>query len=62
VDFPKARIVFENDPLSAIHPESVPAASYGVCVASLGGSTAFFQYASADSTARMALRRPTAQR
>jgi len=47
VDFPKARIVFENDPLSAIHPESVPAASYGVCVASLGGSTAFFQYASA---------------
>jgi protein-disulfide isomerase len=47
VDFPKARIVFENDPLASIHPQSVNAASYGVCVASLGGSTAFFQFAAA---------------
>ena len=47
VDFPKARIVFENDPLATIHPQSVTAASYGVCVAGLGGSTAFFQFASA---------------
>ena len=47
VDFPKARIVFESDPLASIHPQAVAAASYGVCVASLGGSTAFFQYASA---------------
>jgi protein-disulfide isomerase len=47
VDFPKARIVFENDPLLAIHPQSVTAASYGVCVANLGGSTAFFQFAAA---------------
>ena len=47
VDFPKARIVFENDPIAAIHPQSVTAASYGVCVASLGGSTAFFSFASA---------------
>jgi protein-disulfide isomerase len=46
-DFPKARIVFQNDPLLAIHPQSVHAASYGVCVASMGGSTAFFQFASA---------------
>lgn len=45
VDFPKARIVFESDPLASIHPESVIAASYGVCVANLGGSTAFFQFA-----------------
>lgn len=45
VDYPKARIVFEHDPIAAIHPESVTAASYGVCVASLGGSTAFFQFA-----------------
>ncbi len=45
VDFPKARIVFENDPIASIHPESVTAASYGVCVANLGGSTAFFQFA-----------------
>jgi protein-disulfide isomerase len=47
VDFPKARIVFENFPIASAHPQSVIAASYGVCVANLGGSTAFFQYAAA---------------
>jgi protein-disulfide isomerase len=46
VDFPKARIVFQNDPIASIHPEAVTAASYGVCVSTLGGSTAFFQFAS----------------
>lgn len=46
-DFPKARIVFQNDPLPSIHPQSVKAAAYGVCVAKLGGSTAFFQFAAA---------------
>jgi protein-disulfide isomerase len=45
--FPKARIVFQNDPLPSIHPESVKAAEYGVCVAKLAGSTGFFQYAAA---------------
>ena len=45
-DFPKARIVFQNFPLSQ-HPEAKHAASYGVCVAKQGGSTAFFQFASA---------------
>jgi protein-disulfide isomerase len=45
VDFPKARIVFQSDPIASIHPQSVTAAAYGLCVASLGGSTAFFQYA-----------------
>lgn len=45
-DFPKARIVFQNYPLK-IHPEAKHAASYGVCVAKLGGSSAFFQFASA---------------
>jgi protein-disulfide isomerase len=46
-DYPKARIVFQNFPLASIHPEAMPAAEYGVCVTKLGGSTAFFQYASA---------------
>ena len=46
-DFPKARIVFENDPIPSIHPQAMSAAEYGVCVAKLGGSTAFFQYATA---------------
>ncbi len=46
-DFPKARIVFQLFPLAAIHPEAVRAAEYGLCVNKLGGSTAFFQFASA---------------
>jgi protein-disulfide isomerase len=47
VDFPKARIVFQNYPLAQVHPSAVKAASYGICVTKQGGSTAFFQYASA---------------
>ncbi len=47
VDFPKARIVFQNYPSPQVHPASVRAAEYGVCVDKLGGSTAFFQFASA---------------
>jgi len=46
-DFPNARIVFENDPIPSIHPESMLAAEYGVCVSKLGGSTAFFTFAAA---------------
>jgi protein-disulfide isomerase len=46
-DFPKARIVFQNWPIASIHPESVNAAQYGLCVSKLGGSTAFFQFVSA---------------
>lgn len=46
-DFPKARIVFQNDPLVSIHPESLIAAEYATCVAKMAGSTAFFQFASA---------------
>jgi protein-disulfide isomerase len=47
VDFPKARIVFQSFPIASIHPQSVLAASYGECVTDMGGSTAFFQFASA---------------
>ncbi len=47
VDFPKARIVFQNYPLARIHPAAMTAAEYGACVAKLGGSTDFFQFASA---------------
>jgi protein-disulfide isomerase len=43
-DYPKARIVFQVLPIPSIHPQSVIAAEYGVCVAKLGGSSAFFQY------------------
>lgn len=47
VDFPKARIVFQNDPIASIHPQAPKAAAYGACVAKMSGSTAFFQYAAA---------------
>ena len=46
-DFPKARIVFQIFPLASIHPESVFATEYGLCVNKLGGSAAFFQFAAA---------------
>ena len=46
VDFPKARIIFENLPLPQ-HPAAANAAAYGVCVAKQGGSDAFFIFASA---------------
>ena len=46
VDFPKARFVFQNYPLPQ-HPAAAGAAAYGVCVAKLGGSDAFFSFASA---------------
>ena len=46
VDFPKARIVFQNYPLPQ-HPEAAHAAAYGVCVTKEGGSTAFFTFAAA---------------
>jgi protein-disulfide isomerase len=46
VDFPKARIVFENLPLPQ-HTAAAQAAAYGVCVTKQGGSDAFFTYASA---------------
>jgi protein-disulfide isomerase len=45
-DFPKAHIVFENYPLPQ-HKQAAGAAAYGVCVAKLGGSTAFFTFAGA---------------
>jgi protein-disulfide isomerase len=47
VDFPKARIVFQNYPLEKIHPQAKVAAAYGYCVSKLGGSSAFFQFADA---------------
>jgi protein-disulfide isomerase len=47
VDFPKARIVFQNYPLVRLHPAALQAAEYGACVTKEGGSNAFFQFASA---------------
>jgi protein-disulfide isomerase len=46
VDFPNARLVFQNLPLPQ-HTAAAGAAAYGVCVNKLGGSPAFFKFASA---------------
>lgn len=46
-DFPQARIVFENFPLSEIHPFAAEAANAGVCVRGSKGDAAFFAYAQA---------------
>jgi protein-disulfide isomerase len=46
VDFPNARIVFQSLALPQ-HPAAAKAAADGVCVASQGGSTAFFAFATA---------------
>jgi protein-disulfide isomerase len=46
-DFPQARIVYQNFPLSEIHPYAFRAAAEGVCVRKAKGDAAFFTYASA---------------
>ncbi len=53
-DFPKARIVYENFPLTEIHPYAMIAATYGSCVAK-ASSDAFFTYAQAVYDAQAAL-------
>ncbi|MDE1154111.1 MAG: thioredoxin domain-containing protein [Acidobacteriaceae bacterium] len=44
-DFPQAKIVFENFPLTELHPYALEAAEEGVCVAKQKGDDAFFAYA-----------------
>ena len=46
VDFPKARFVFENFPLTDIHPFAFEAATHGVCAAQKSNE-AFFTFAQA---------------
>ncbi len=46
-DFPNAHIIFQNYPLTHVHPQAFRAASYGVCVAQIGGNPAFFKFAKA---------------
>lgn len=44
-DFPEAKIVFENFPLTGIHPYAAAAAAEGLCVRKAKGDAAFFVYA-----------------
>ena len=45
-DFPQARIVFQNFPLSEIHPAANEAAAEGLCVRATKGDAGFFKFAS----------------
>ncbi len=44
-DFPQAHIVFQNLPVSSVHPQAMQAAEVGVCVRQAKGDPAFFLYA-----------------
>lgn len=46
-DFPNARFVYENYPLTEIHPEAYKASLYSVCVGKEGGTDAFYKFATA---------------
>lgn len=56
-DFPHARIVYQSFPLPQ-HPEAINAADYGVCVAKLGGSSAFFTFDAAVYDGQAGLETP----
>jgi len=59
-DFPKARIVIENFPLTEIHPYAFEAAAYGACIAHQSAE-AFFTYAQAVYDTQGALVPETAE-
>ena len=44
-EFPQARVVFEDLPLTAVHPFAMQAAEVGQCVRKAKGDPAFFTYA-----------------
>jgi protein-disulfide isomerase len=54
-DFPQARFVFENLPLTSIHTEAYKAATYGMCVAQQAGDDAFFKFIEAVFAAQESL-------
>jgi protein-disulfide isomerase len=54
-EFPKARVVFQNFPLTEVHPYAMKAAEYGVCVRKAQGDPAFFTYAQAVYDTQTAL-------
>jgi len=57
-DFPQAHIVFENLPLTSVHPYAMRAALEGVCVRKAKGDAAFFKYEDAVFDKQTALTGP----
>jgi protein-disulfide isomerase len=60
-DFPEAKIVFENFPLTEIHPYAAAAAAVGLCVRKQKGDDAFFTYAQSVFDKQDALTQTSAQ-
>jgi protein-disulfide isomerase len=54
-DYPTAHFVYQDFPLSQIHPEAFKASAHGYCVAKAGGNEAFFKFADALFTAQVGL-------
>jgi protein-disulfide isomerase len=54
-DYPSAHFVYQDFPLSQIHPEAMKASTHGYCVAKAGGNEAFFKFADALFTAQVGL-------
>lgn len=57
-DFPQAHYVFENVPASAADGSDIITATYGACVHSQGGSSAFFTFAQAIDEVQHGLSSP----
>lgn len=60
-DFPQARIVFQNFPVTQLHPFAFQAAAEGVCVRKAQGDAAFFTYAHAIYNTQESLTRDRAE-
>jgi protein-disulfide isomerase len=54
-DYPSAHFVYQDFPLTSIHPEAFKASTHGYCVAKAGGNEAFFKFADALFTAQAGL-------
>src|ERR1700744_3236062 len=54
-DYPSAHFVYQDYPLTSIHPEAFKASTHGYCVAKTGGNEAFFKFADALFTAQVGL-------
>ena len=54
-DYPSAHFVYQDFPLSQIHPEAFKASTHGYCVAKAGGNEAFFKFADALFAAQAGL-------
>ena len=46
-DYPNARVVFQNFPITEIHPYAFKAAAYGYCITKQKNNDAFFSFAAA---------------